>query len=115
MWKRLKVSVPRGASLTISYVGGDLKVGNLDGNVEVSFVGGDVVLQNMTGEVSFEGVIGGETKTENVRKITMGVQVEKLARMFQQRFNAKWMKRCVELIVKFARRNKKCVRLILPI
>ena len=70
----LKVSVPRGASLTISYVGGDLKVENLDGNVEVSFVGGDVMLQNITGEVSLKGVIGGETQTENVRKITMGVQ-----------------------------------------
>src|SRR5271157_5110549 len=54
----LNVSVPRGASLTISYVGGDLEVENLDGTVEVSFV----------------GVIGGETKTENVRKITMGIQ-----------------------------------------
>jgi len=53
----LKVSVPRDVSLTISYVGGD------------------VALQNITGEVSLEGVIGGETKTENVRKITMGVQV----------------------------------------
>ena len=71
----LKVSVPRAASLTIRYVGGDLKVENSDGNVEVSFVGGDVMLQNITGEVSLEGVIGGETKTENVRKITMGVQV----------------------------------------
>jgi hypothetical protein len=70
----LKVSVPRGASLTISYVGGDLKVENLDSNVEVSFVGGDVMLQNITGEVSLKGVIGGETQTENVRKITMGVQ-----------------------------------------
>ena len=70
----LKVSMPRGASLTISYVGGDLKVENLDGNVEVSFVGGDVALQNLTGEVSLKGVIGGETQTENVRKITMGVQ-----------------------------------------
>jgi hypothetical protein len=69
----LKVSAPRGASLTISYVGGDLKVENSDGNVEVSFVGGDVMLQNITGEVSLKGVIGGETQAENVRKITMGV------------------------------------------
>jgi hypothetical protein len=71
----LKVSVPRAASLTIRYVGGDLKMENSDGNVEVSFVGGDVMLQNITGEVSLEGVIGGETKTENVRKITMGARV----------------------------------------
>ncbi|MFZ1040615.1 MAG: hypothetical protein WCA79_12575 [Anaerolineales bacterium] len=70
----LKISLPRNANLTISYVGGDLKAENLDGNVELSFVGGDVALQNITGEVSLEGVIGGETKTENVRKITMGMQ-----------------------------------------
>ncbi len=69
----LKVSMPRAASLTISYVDGDLKVENSDGNVEVSFVGGDVMLQNITGEVSLKGVIGGETQTENVRKITMSV------------------------------------------
>jgi hypothetical protein len=75
----LSVFVPRGASLTVSYVGGDLKVENLDGNVEVSFIGGDVMLQNITGEVSLEGVIGGETQTENVRKITMGAQRGKVA------------------------------------
>jgi len=39
----LNVSMPRGASLTVSYVGGDLKVENLDGKVEVSFIGGDVI------------------------------------------------------------------------
>jgi DUF4097 and DUF4098 domain-containing protein YvlB len=72
------VSVPRGARLTISYVGGDLKVENSDGNVEVSFVAGDVMLQNITGEVSLEGVIGGETQTENVRKITMGARAGKV-------------------------------------
>ena len=70
----LNVSVPRGASLTVSYVGGDLKVENLDGDVEVSFVGGDVVLRNITGEVSLEGVIGGEAQTENVRKIAMSAR-----------------------------------------
>ena len=74
----LNVSVPRGASLTISYVGGDLKVENLDGNLELSFVGGDVVLRNVTGEVSLEGVIGGETQTENVRKITMSARSGKV-------------------------------------
>ena len=70
----LNVSMPRGVSLIISYVGGDLKAENLDGNVEVSFVGSEVVLRNMTGEVSLEGVIGGETQTENVRKIMMSAQ-----------------------------------------
>ena len=74
----LNVSVPRGASLTISYVGGDLKVENLDGAVELSFVGGDVALQNISGEVSLEGVIGGETQTENVRKITIGARADKV-------------------------------------
>jgi hypothetical protein len=70
----LNVSLPRGASLTISYVGGDLKIENLDGDVELSFVGGDVMLQNMMGQVSLEGVIGGETQTQNVQKLTMGAQ-----------------------------------------
>src|SRR5208337_4490783 len=74
----LNVSLPRGASLTVSYVGGDLKAENLDGNVELSFVGGDVVLRNITGEVSLEGVIGGETQTENVRKIAMSAQSGKI-------------------------------------
>jgi hypothetical protein len=74
----LNVSLPRGASLIISYVGGDLKAENLDGNVELSFVSGDVILQNITGEVSLAGVIGGETQTENVRKIRMGVQSGKV-------------------------------------
>ena len=67
----LNVSMPRGSSLNISYVGGDLKVEALDGNVELSFVGGDVMLRNIAGEVSLGGVVGGETKTENVFKIKM--------------------------------------------
>jgi hypothetical protein len=70
----LNVSMPRGASLTISYVGGDLKIENLDGDVELSFVGGDVMLQNMMGQVSLEGIIGGETQTQNVQKLTMSAQ-----------------------------------------
>jgi len=70
----LSVSIPRGASLNISYVGGDLKAKDLDAAVEVSFVGGDVKLQDMNGPVSLEGVIGGETQTENVRKVTLGAQ-----------------------------------------
>jgi len=69
----LNVSMPSGASLTVSYVGGDVR------------------LQNIAGEVSFDGVIGGKTKTENVRKITMGVQVGHVGRMFQQRLNVRWM------------------------
>jgi hypothetical protein len=70
----LNVSLPRGSSLTISYVGGDLKIDNLDGEVELSFVGGDVMLQNMLGQVTLEGVIGGETNAQNVQKITMETQ-----------------------------------------
>jgi hypothetical protein len=70
----LNVSLPRGSSLTISYVGGDLKIDNLDGEVELSFVGGDVMLQNMLGQVSLEGVIGGEINAQNVQKITMEAQ-----------------------------------------
>jgi len=75
----LSVSVPRSASLTISYVGGDLKMETLDGAIEISFVGGDVMLQNITGDVSVEGVIGGETQMQNVRKITMSAQRGKIS------------------------------------
>jgi hypothetical protein len=67
----LAISLPRGASLTIDRVGGDMKIENIDGNVEFTSVGGDVMLQNLTGEVSIEGAIGGEMQTENVRKISM--------------------------------------------
>ncbi|HUH95734.1 MAG TPA: hypothetical protein VLZ89_00125, partial [Anaerolineales bacterium] len=74
----LKVSAPRGASLTIGPVGGDLRVERLDGSVELSLVGGDVVLKNITGEVSLEGVIGGETQMENVGRITIGPQSGKV-------------------------------------
>ena len=70
----LNVSVPRGASLTISYVGGDLHVESVEGNVEFSFVGGDVMLQGISGEVSVEGAIGGEMQTQNVNKLTMSLQ-----------------------------------------
>jgi SHOCT-like domain len=70
----LSVSLPRSATVAISYVGGDLKVENLDGAVELSFVGGDVFLQNISGEVSIAGVIGGETRTENVAKVSMSAQ-----------------------------------------
>ena len=75
----LDVSIPRGASLTISYVGGDLKAENLDGSIELSFVGGDVTLQNIAGQVLVEGVIGGEMQTQNVSKLTMGAQRGKVS------------------------------------
>ena len=74
----LNVSMPRGASLTIGRVGSDLKVENLDGNVEFSLVGGDVMLQNISGEVSVEGVIGGEMQIENVRKVTLSARSGKV-------------------------------------
>jgi hypothetical protein len=67
----LKLSMPRGIKLTISYVGGDLRAENLDGPLEVSFVGGDALLKNLKGPVSLNGMIGGDTKLENVARASM--------------------------------------------
>jgi SHOCT-like domain len=67
----LKLSLPRATKLTISFVGGELKAQNLDGPMEVSFVGGDAVLRNLKGQVSLTGLVGGETKLENVSRVSM--------------------------------------------
>jgi len=67
----LKLSMPHDTKLTISYVGGDLKAENLDGPINVSFVGGDAILRNLKGQVSLNGMVGGETKLENVNQVSM--------------------------------------------
>jgi hypothetical protein len=67
----IKLSMPRGARLTVGFVGGDLKAENLDGPVELSFVGGDAILRNLKGEVKLSGTVGGETKFENVSRVSM--------------------------------------------
>ncbi len=54
----LKLSVPRKASIIMIYIGGDVSVENLDGEVETCFIGGDARLQNLTGKVAVSGVMG---------------------------------------------------------
>ncbi len=67
----LKLSLPRTTKLTTSYIGGDLKAENLDGPMEISFVGGDVTLRNLKGQVSLNGLVGGDTRMENVSRVSM--------------------------------------------
>jgi hypothetical protein len=67
----LNLSVPRGSSLNLNFVGGDVRLENLDGSIAISFVGGDAQLRNLMGPVSLAGVIGGDTQMENVSKISM--------------------------------------------
>lgn len=67
----LNLSMPRGAALTLIFVGGDLKLDRLDSAIKISFVGGDAFLGNLTGDVSIEGIIGGDIKMENVSAIRM--------------------------------------------
>jgi len=64
----LHLSVPRGARLGITFVGGDLDLQDVDGEIGVEFVGGDASLQNLKGEVSVEGVIG-DLQLENVARV----------------------------------------------
>jgi hypothetical protein len=67
----LKLTLPRTIKLTVSYVGGDMKAENLEGPLEISFVGGDVILRNLKGPVALSGMIGGDTKFENVSQVSM--------------------------------------------
>jgi len=67
----LKLSMPPAMKLIVSFVGGDLKAENLDGPMDVAFVGGDAILRNLKGEVSLNGLVGGDTKLENVSRISM--------------------------------------------
>jgi len=67
----LKLTIPRGTRLTVSFVGGDLKAENLDGLIDVSFIGGDAVLRNLKGQVSFNGMVGGDINLENVSKVSI--------------------------------------------
>ena len=67
----LILSVPRAAKLAISFVGGDLKLRNMNGSIDITFVGGDAALSNLTGQVSLNGLVGGDTKMENVSRVSM--------------------------------------------
>lgn len=67
----LNLSVPREAKLTISFVGGDLKLRNVTGSIDITFVGGDAILSNLTGKVSMNGFVGGDTRMENISRVLM--------------------------------------------
>jgi hypothetical protein len=54
----LHLSVPRGSSLNLSYVSGDLNVEGVSGVVELCFIGGNAKLENLAGKVSVSGVMG---------------------------------------------------------
>jgi hypothetical protein len=67
----LSVSIPREAHVSAGTIGGDARVENLNGRLELEVVGGDVVLRNLSGAVQINGVIGGDTRLENVANISM--------------------------------------------
>jgi hypothetical protein len=85
----LNLSVPRAAMLTVSFVGGDLKVRDLTGPIDISFVGGDAVLRNLTGQVSLNGLVGGDTKLENVIRVSMDANKSAVAHEVSERVKRK--------------------------
>ena len=67
----LVVSMPSGAKLVLTSIGGNVRVQDMAGIVELQLVGGDVTLRNLTGQVRLSGPIGGETHLENVTSVSM--------------------------------------------
>jgi hypothetical protein len=85
----LILKAPRAAKLTVSFVGGDLKADNLDGPVDVSFVGGDAALRNLTGQVYLNGLVGGDTKLENVSRVSMDAHKSGVSHEISERVRRK--------------------------
>jgi hypothetical protein len=67
----LRLQVPRAASLHLSFVGGDLDLQEVDGDIQLDFVGGDATLRSLKGEVSVEGVMG-DLQMDNVARVKVG-------------------------------------------
>ena len=65
-------SVARGVKLSISTVGGDVRLENLAGSIELGVIGGDVELRNLSGAIRVTGPLGGDIQMENVANISMG-------------------------------------------
>ena len=65
------LKLPRGARLSVSGVGGDVNLENLSGSIELTHVGGNATLKNLSGAVHLSGLIGGETRLQNVPNILM--------------------------------------------
>ncbi len=66
----LKLSVPRAASLSVVFAGGDVLIADLDGQVDTSFIGGDAKFENLSGQVTISGVMG-DLKLVNVTKVSV--------------------------------------------
>lgn len=66
----LQLSVPRSAVLSLSFVGGDLELREVDGKVAIEFVGGSANLQNLRGQVSVEGVAG-DLQMDGVSRVSV--------------------------------------------
>src|SRR5512141_2945770 len=62
----LRLSTPRDVRISAGAIGGDARVENLNGAIELGLVGGDAVLINLTGPVQLNGMVGGDTRMENV-------------------------------------------------
>lgn len=67
----LELSIPQGARLVVSGIGGDVTIEDLSGSVQVGLTGGDATLRNLSGTVTLGGPIGGEMHTENVAHLSM--------------------------------------------
>ncbi len=67
----LALSIPRSVRLVIRTVGGDVRAENLEGTIDLSVIGGDALLRNLTGAVSVNGPVGGETRFDNVARISV--------------------------------------------
>ncbi len=63
------LKVPQGASLQVDFVGRVAEIRGLSGPVDISFVGGDLKLKDLTGQVTLRGLIGGSTRMENVSTV----------------------------------------------
>jgi hypothetical protein len=85
----LRLSLPRATKLTVGFVGGELRAENLDGPLDVSFVGGDVALRNLKGQVSLNGLVGGDTKLENVSRVSMDANMHGMASDISERVRRK--------------------------
>ena len=67
----LVLSVPRGVRLVIGTIGGDVRLEDLEGTIDLSVIGGDALLRNLAGAVALNGPVGGETRLDNVARVSM--------------------------------------------
>lgn len=67
----LELSIPQGARLVVSGIGGDVTIEGLSGSVEIGPIGGDAILRHLSGNVVLTGPLGGETHMEDVAHFSM--------------------------------------------